>query len=267
MAVESGGGRGGVVDGVRVDVRRLYDSWMELVFPRQRDAEHSVLGRWRPETLRDRTAYWTWATVGVPLIAVLYPLALVGFAARFNARRFDSAAARLGAVGVVLVALVTWGLLTAVAYVGLTFEAVLAVGGAGLVAAGSAGLAVVAARRGGRATTVLLAYPLGVTAVFLPPVVAALYSPAVADVVLPRSDRVAIYVLDELLPSLPVVGRAASDYLRENYQLVGGAYALMWLAIAVPVGWLLGLLVTLADVVRPAVAEDDSPAAQQHRPR
>ena len=56
------------------------------------------------------------------------------------------------------------------------------VAAAGGVATVAAGLAVVLSRRGGRLTSVLLAYPAAMTALFLPPVVAALYSPALAGV-------------------------------------------------------------------------------------
>ncbi|MFB6170976.1 MAG: hypothetical protein ABEJ23_00475 [Haloarculaceae archaeon] len=262
MSVESQRDRGGVITGVRVDVRQLHDAWMELLFPRQREAEHTVLGRWRPETTRDKVGYWGWAALGVPLVAVLYPLVLVGFAVRFYARGFDSAATRLGVVGVVVLALVVWGALTALTYVRLEPAAVQAVAGASAVAVVSAGLAALFSQRGGRVTTVLLAYPFGVTAIFLPPVVAALYSPTVAAAVFPRSDQIAIYVLNDVLPRVPAVGERASAYLRDNYELVGGAYALMWFAIAVPVGWLLGVLVTIADVVRPKADDEETDDAE-----
>lgn len=244
---------------IRVDVRRLFDTWMECAFPRQRDVEHSVLGRWRPESFRDKALYWLWAAVGIPLIAVVYPTTVVGLGVRFYASRFDSAQSRLGLVGVVLVMIIVWGLLTLAAYIGLSVQAVQAVAGASLVAIVSAILAVVFTRRGGRVTTVALAYPFAVTAIFLPPVVAALYSPTVANAVLPESDRIAIYILDELLPRLPR-GARASSFLRTNYELVGGAYALMWFGIAVPVGWVFGLIVTLADLVRPRGVEESEEA-------
>jgi len=252
MSVESEGSRGGVVRGVRVDVRQLHDAWMELLFPRQRDAAHSVLGRWRPETTRDKVVYWLWAALGVPLIAVLYPLALLGFATRFYSRRFDSAATRLGVVGVVLLAIVVWGALTAVAYVRFPIDAVAAVAAASVVAVVAAGLAAVFTTYGGRATTVLLAYPFAVTAVFLPPVVAALVSPALEDTVLLGSESLAIRLLDGPLAVLGV-----SEYLRATFDLEGLGYVFMWLAISVPLGWLLGLLVSLANVVRPT-ADDES---------
>lgn len=246
---------------IQVDVRRLYDTWMAVAFPRQREAEHSVLGRWRPETSRDKAVYWVWAAVGVPLIVLCYPLAVLGFAARFYTRRFDSAQSRLGLLGVVLVSVLIWGLLIVATYLGLTARAVLAVGGASVVATFSAVLAVMFTRWDGRPVTVLLAYPFAVTAIFLPPVVAALYSPSVAEAVLPGSDRLAVYLLNDVLPGLPL-GERASSYLRTNYELVGAAYALMWFAIAVPVGWLLGIIVTLADLIRPHPEEEPSGGAE-----
>jgi hypothetical protein len=41
-------------------------------------------------------------------------------------------------------------------------------------------------------------------------------------------------------------------WLIGNFDRQGWAYAIMWFCIAVPVGWILGGLVTLADLVRPA---------------
>ncbi|WP_458186090.1 hypothetical protein [Haladaptatus sp. NG-WS-4] len=41
-----------------------------------------------------------------------------------------------------------------------------------------------------------------------------------------------------------------NDYLRTRYALEGLAYVGMWFGIAVPLGWLLGFLVTLANLMR-----------------
>ena len=37
-----------------------------------------------------------------------------------------------------------------------------------------------------------------------------------------------------------------------EFDLEGVTYVLLWFGISVPVGWLLGTVVTLADLVRPA---------------
>jgi predicted permease len=249
---------GGIVEGIRIDVVRLHETWMELVFPRQRTAVHRVLGKWKPRTRADEVKYYAWGAVGVPLVAVLYPLLVVGFAVRFNARRFDTAATRLGLVGVLVVTALVWGLLTALARVRLQPDGFVAVAAASTVAVVSAGLAVVFRRVGGRATTVLLAYPFAMNAIFLPPVVAALYDPALG-VIIERSTDLANFFRDDVFvgPLDPV-----SDYLSENYDFEGVVVALMWFCIATPLGWLLGLLVTLADLVRPKSVEEQVEAEQ-----
>lgn len=242
---------GGLIEGAKVDVVRLHETWMELVFPRQRTAVHTVLGKWQPRTRGDWIKYRTWSAVGVPLVAFLYPLLLVGFAARFNAKRLDSATTRLGIVGVVLVTALLWGGLTAFARVRLEFGGFVAVGAASAVAVVSAGLAAAFTRIGGRGTTVALGYPFAMNAVFLPPVVAALYDPSFAGV-LERSERLAILLLDNLLYVYGI-----NDYLRANFSLEGLGVLLMWVGIATPLGWFLGLVVTLADLVRPRSGGSD----------
>jgi hypothetical protein len=175
---------------------------------------------------------------------------LVGFAARFNASRFDSATTRLGVIGVVVLAAVLWGLLTALARVRLSFDGFVAVGAASVVAVVSAGLAAGFTRLGGRGTTVVFAYPFAMNAIFLPPVVAALYDPSLSGV-LEGSEELAIYLLDNIL----FVG-GLNEFLRNNYSLEGIGVVLMWVGIATPLGWLLGCTVTLADLVRPRSGDD-----------
>lgn len=231
---------------IRVDLRRLYEGWMGLLFPRQSANEHSVLGKWKPESPTERVSYALWGALGVLAIAIAYPLAVLGFGARFYTRRLDSTTTRIGVLGVIAVSVVVWGALTILARFRFSAEGFLAVLAAAVVATVAAVLAYLFARVGGRKTTVLLAYPFGMTAVFLPPVVAALYSPALAELVFPRSTSIAKWVLDNVF----TIGNL-NTYLRTNYDLEGVAYVGMWFAIAVPLGWLLGILVTLADVVRP----------------
>ncbi|WP_053949323.1 hypothetical protein [Halolamina sediminis] len=233
------------MDAIRIDVARLHATWMELVFPRQLDPS-SVLGRWEPETGGQKAAYYAWAALGIPLVMIGYPLLLLGFATRYYAGKLDSATTRLGIVGVVLVAAVAWGLLTVGAWVRqFSTSGLIAVAAAGGVATVSAGLAVVFSRRGGRLTSVLFAYPAATTALFLPPVVAALYSPALAGV-LTGSTNLAIWILDNVL----TVG-GLNEIIRSRFALEGPAYVAMWFGIAVPLGWLLGAVVALADVIRP----------------
>jgi hypothetical protein len=84
------------------------------------------------------------------------------------------------------------------------------------------------------------------TALFLPPVVAALYSPTLASIIFPNSEELAIFILDSVL----AVG-GINELLRERFALEGVYYAAMWFGLAVPVGWGLGVLVTFANLIRP----------------
>ncbi len=125
---------------------------------------------------------------------------------------------------------------------------VTAVAVAGGVATLSAALAVTFRRVGGRGTTVALAYPFAMTAIFLPPVVAALYSTTVASVVIPASDSLSRWFLYEVLATVGV-----AEFFIENFDREGIAYVFIWLGIIDPAGEreLSHGLVTLADFARP----------------
>lgn len=244
----------GVLEAVRIDLERLHGAWMELVFEGQLEPIHPTLGKWRPETALEHLVYWPWAALGLLGLVVGYPLVVLGFAVRVYAGRIRTAAVAMGLIGVVLLTAVIWGLLTLATYLAaFPWEGVIAVGVGGGVATISAALAVLFARLDGRPVTVLLAYPFALTAIFLPPVVAAFYSPSLADVVFPNSDVLATWILDNLLSFW---GLAA--YLRATFTLVGFGYIAMWLALSFPVGWGLGFVVSLANVVRPSGRSESS---------
>lgn len=237
-----------MIAGLRIDLRRLHETWMELVYPRQRGAGDTVLGTWQPDTRLGMVLYRAWSALGVPVIALVYPLVLLGAFVRFQTRRIGRTAASIGLLGVVGLSLVVWGGLAALA----RFELALVSGGflaialAGGVATVSAALAVGTKSAGGRATTALLAYPFAMTALFLPPVVAALFSKTLAAIVLPNSTALAQWLLDN---ALAPVGLA--ETFSRTFDLEGLGYVVMWLAISFPLGWVLGALVSLADLVRP----------------
>ncbi|MCL7417073.1 MAG: hypothetical protein M8354_04450 [Halalkalicoccus sp.] len=245
MAVRSH--RPGTVGAIRLDLRRLHESWMELFFPRQRGGALPVAGTSMPETAGGRVAYGGWAGVGALVVALLYPLVVIGFALRYPSRRIDRAAASLGVVGVVGLSVLVWGGLTVVAHFQFSRRGFFAVAAAAAVATVATAAAVTFSRVGGRGTTVLLAYPSAMTALFLPLVVAALVSVSLGSAIPPGSTELAIRLLDG-----PLATVGASEYLRGNYPLEGVAYIGMWLGIAVPGGWLLGCVVGLADLVRPS---------------
>lgn len=244
------GNQRGVVDALKIDLKRMHETWMEVVWPRQRSAEGTVLGKWTPDGGVSLYLYRLWSVLGVPIVGLIYPLVLFGYFVRFQTRRVNSTAVSLGFVGVVSLFTLLWGALALLAK--FQFSASLDAGGVTAVAAAS-GVAILSAALAfgsyaldGRPLTVLLAYPFAMTAIFLPPVVAALYAPAVAGVVLDQSDSLARWFLFDA-PSIFGV----QELLIENFEREGFAYVLMWFGISVPLGWLLGILVTLADLIRP----------------
>ncbi len=233
------------VAAVRTDLLRLLTVWRGLLFSVE-STNHPTQARWRPQTGRDRLAFWAWSALGSVLIGVTYPFAVAGFWVRYTTRRLGRVAAGLGLLTIVAVVAVAWSALTALAWGRLPtagFEAVLA---ASVAATASTGLAWGTARTGGRRLTLLAAYPFAVAAIFLPPVTAALVSPTLGEVVLPRSTSLAAWLLDNVL----IVGDL-SAVIRRRFDLSGLAFVGMWAALAVPVGWGLGLLVVVADAVRP----------------
>ena len=237
----------GLVDLVRIDLVRMHETWMEFVYPRQRGAADTVLGKWQPEEGLQAALYRIWSALGVPVVGIVYPLVLLGYFIRFQTRRLNVTAVRIGVVGVLALFTVLWGALSALAYSQLGTDGAIAVVAASITAVISAGLSFLFWYVDGRFTTVVFAYPFAMTAIFLPPVVAALYWPAVAAVVLPGTESLQLWLLE----NNPAFLERVENYFVENYDLEGIYYVVLWFGISVPLGWLLGLVVTLADVVRP----------------
>lgn len=258
----------GVVDGLasplrqsiramRTDLSQLHAAWMELLFGEGLRADHSIVEVRHLDSSRAAAFHKLWAWIGVLVVAVWYPLVVVGLATRFYSRRIDRWTASLGFLGVLLVSMLGWGILTLATYLGpITFEGVIAVAIASLVATVSAVLALYFTRRERRFWTVALGYPFGMTGLFLPPVVAALYSPTLAAIIFPRSESLAIWLLDTFLARIGL-----ASIIRASFELEGLAYVAMWFGIAVPLGWVLGGLVTLASRAR---ARRASPRPAEH---
>ena len=243
------GNEQGLADAIRYDVRVMHETWMEFLFPRQRGATDTILGKWQPEETGEVISYRLWSALGVPVISIVYPLVLLGYFFRYQTRKINVTAVRLGFFGVVLMFTVLWGGLAALVY--LQFGSAFDEGGTVAIAAAS-GVAVLSSALSygfwhldGRPLTVLLAYPFAITALFLPPVVAALFSTALADIIV-ASDSLASWFVNEG-PSL----WGAIDYLERNFERQSYHHVIIWFVVSFPVGWILGTIVSLADLVRP----------------
>jgi len=51
------GTRPGLLGAIQIDLRVLHETWMGLLFPRQREAQPGVVGGWRPQTAAQWVAY------------------------------------------------------------------------------------------------------------------------------------------------------------------------------------------------------------------
>lgn len=247
-----------IVAAVRADLRFLHESWMAFFFPHQRDGGHPVLGRYRPQSTPGLVGYWLLFAIGLPLVVLLYPFVVLGFVLRLATMTLSHIAIRLGLSGVILVVGVVWGILSIVALIQLERSEFFAVGAAAVVATISAGIAVLAQKYGHRGTTVVVAYPAGVTAIFLPPVVAALLWDPLGELLLPASDQLAAFILDEFLFVFGL-----NELIRETFDLEGPWFLAMWFSLSLVVGWTLGTIVTLADKVRPREDEETDAAAER----
>ncbi|WP_436923886.1 hypothetical protein [Halosimplex amylolyticum] len=240
----------GVVEAIRFDLNKFHETWMGLLYPRQRGASDTVLGKWQPQTSREKVSYTAWSALGALVVAVLYPLALFGVIVRFHARKIDVSVEKLGAVGVVLLTILVWGGLSALVEFRLqaqfSSQEANAIIAASVVAILSSALAVLFRSVGGRITTIVFAYPFGMTAIFLPPVVAALVSDDVAQFSIVYAEQIAELARTEVLE--PVGLR---DDVAQRFDMTEFAYVLIWIGVSVPLGWLLGITVALADFIRP----------------
>ena len=239
-----------LVTAIKADLVWLLTAWRKLLFSVESHS-HPARSSWRPETTRDRLAFWVWSGLGAVLIAAAYPFAVAGFWARYVTRRLNRIATGLGLVAILAVVGVAWGALTLLAWGQLPASGFAAVLTASVVATISTALAWGTTRAGGRRLTLVAAYPFAVAAIFLPPVTAALFSPTLGEVILPRSTSLAAWLLDNLL----VVGDL-NTIIRQQFNLSGAAFVGMWAGLAVPIGWGLGLLVTFANAVRPRADGD-----------
>lgn len=239
----------GIGDAIKYDVQIMHETWMEFFFPRQRNAEDTVLGKWKPETTREVFTYRTWSALGVPIISIVYPLVLMGYFFRYQTRKINLTAVRLGFFGVLVVFTIIWGGLAALVYLEFRWAfdegGVLAIVAASGVAIISSGLSYLFWRLDGRFITVLLAYPFAMTAIFLPPIVAALFSTALADIIV-ASDSLAYWFVNEGPGLFGFI-----DYLEENFDRQEYHHVIIWFAVSFPIGWTLGIITTLAYLVRP----------------
>ena len=198
------------------------------------------------------------STIVIILTGLYMPFLLIGYPTNFVARKFAIVLDRTSTMIITLLTATSWGALTLLTYFQLGLADVLAVGIVSVVAVVAAGLAAVTSKMGGRLTSVLLAHPLAMTALFLPPVVAALVAPSLEPYVLDPSYALAVWILDTVFAvgGLNEAFRGAFDLetFGAGVGLPGIGYLLIWIIISVVSGWLLGISSVVVDAPDQATA-------------
>jgi hypothetical protein len=136
---------------------------------------------------------------------------------------------------VVSVTTIVWGISVIYGAVRFGHSGLIALIGASIFAIIAGGAATLTYLAPGRGKTIALAYPFGLTMLFLPPTVIGLYEPTFSSI-LGYSTDFANFVANTFLNPIGL-----EQVFRETFELEGGAYLLMWTAVSFPVGWLIGL--------------------------
>lgn len=117
--------------------------------------------------------------------------------------------------------------------VAIELGVILVVGGSVFIIAGTTLLAI--SDRCGPVATVLVVHPLGGVALALPPIAAALVSPTFRTVARSFTTDVAVWLLIHLFRPIGL-----SRFLQQQFDLEGVGFVLLWTAVIVIVGWVIG---------------------------
>ncbi len=78
----------GLLGAIGIDLRVLHETWMGLLFPRQRDVRNTALGKWRPETTGQTVAYYLWGLLGLLPVTLVYRESRQSASGSYGNRRF-----------------------------------------------------------------------------------------------------------------------------------------------------------------------------------
>lgn len=229
---------------ILTDIKKLHGVWMGILFSKYNDP-HPVIGKYQPEGTIKKILYWFWAIIGIITTVVSYPIVLVGLVLRIFTTFIGAIGTKLGITKSVFIMAIAWASMIAGITYQYGFNNTLVLSIAASIALVSLLISFYARRTGGRKTTFLVAYPAAYTAIFLPPVAAAILAPF-GDPIINQSIRVAEYFL---INWASVIGM--EEWIRSNFELTGIYHAVMWFIISTLIGWLTGVFVVISEQIRP----------------
>lgn len=225
------------------DVTTLHRFWMSILYKRQSNP-HPVAGQFQPSGKGQKIVYFLWYSIGIPVSVAGYLLALLGQILKILVDRIAEKGENLGLDAALLVSAVAWTAVGLVIYFIYGQEDAVAFGISSTIAILSMIIAFVSRWYGTTKHTILISYPATYTAIFLPPISAALIVPEIADVVLPFSVDVTNAILNT-----PIFFEPLESILRTTFELQGISHLILWFSISTVLGWFTGVCVKLAELV------------------
>lgn len=234
-----------VISSIRADLYRLYSTWMSMRYPRF-DNPHSVVGKYNPDGFSDTALYYSWSLIGAIWAILLYPFVLIGLGLNLVGSGLKSAVYRLGFIGTSIVILISWGGLVGGMIYLYGFQDSISV----ILSVAVSIIAVIVAAAShkylGSRGMVLVGYPAIYTALFLPPITAAVVSPDVGGDILRQSVLFAEYILNTFASPLSI-----ENWLRSTFELAGIYHIVLWFSISIVLGWVSGGFMKLSNLARP----------------
>jgi hypothetical protein len=227
---------------IQRDIKTVHSYWMSTLFDNQNQT-HPVAGKKIPTDKLQMSIYFIWSGLGYPVSVIGYLLAVVGNVIKIFVDRIVSKADEWGISSVFVLALLSWMIVGVVVFYLYGQEDAIAFAVSSTISLLFLIISFVSREIASVKTTVVIAYPAAYTAVFLPPVSAALIVPEIASTVFPLSTDVANYILNSL------VFDSLENFLRSTFNLIGFSHLILWSAISVTLGWLTGISVKSAELV------------------
>lgn len=228
---------------IRRDIKTVHAYWISILFEKK-NRPHPVAEEDIPTNRVQMSIYIIWSVLGYPVSVIGYLLAIAGNIIKIFVDRIVSKADDLGISNVFIFALIAWMIIGIVVFYLYGQEDAIAFAISSIISLLFLIISFVSREIGSAKTTVIISYPAAYTAVFLPPVSAALIVPEIASLVFPLSVDVVNYILD-----LPIVFDALENYLRSTFNLEGVSHLILWTLISVTLGWFTGISVKSAELV------------------
>lgn len=226
------------------DIKKLHGVWMGILFSKYNDP-HPVIGKYQPEGTIKKILYWFWAIIGIVTTVLSYPIVLVGLVLRIFTTSIAKVGTKLGITKTISMMAIVWASMIAGITYQYGFDNTLVLSISASIALVSLLISFYSYRNGGRKTTIIISYPAAYTAIFLPPVTAAILAPF-GDPIINQSIRVAEYMLINWASTIGM-----EEWIRTNFELTGIYHAVMWFVISTIVGWITGLFIVISELIRP----------------